>query len=59
MKRRYKIGDFETIPFRNSRELRKEEEGREIKNLYEVKNIEEVLGWLNLILIRALELIRS
>jgi hypothetical protein len=43
---RYKIGDFETIPFKNSQGLRKEEEGREIKNLYVVKNIEEVLGWL-------------
>ncbi|MGC9001300.1 hypothetical protein [Caldisericum sp.] len=43
---RYKIGDFETIPFRNSRELRKEEEGREIKNIYIVKNIKEVLEWL-------------
>jgi hypothetical protein len=43
---RYKIGDYETIPFCNSRELRKEEEGREVRNLYVVKNIEEVLGWL-------------
>jgi hypothetical protein len=43
---RYRIGDFETIPFKNSGELRKEEEGREIKNLYFIKNIEEVLGWL-------------
>jgi hypothetical protein len=43
---RYRIGDFETIPFGNSRGIRKEEEGREIKNIYIVKNIEEVLGWL-------------
>ncbi|MGC9077074.1 MAG: hypothetical protein ACP5HT_07560 [Conexivisphaera sp.] len=43
---RYKVGDYETIPFKNTRELKKEDLGKEIKNLYVIKNIEEVLRWL-------------